>query len=171
MNVWNWTLGLSSRSLLLVNFNNTKIKQNWHVLNPFINKDRWVGTTFLFRKLTMCALDIACLGWENWGFGAWKEGGNHPGWRKGAGNAERPRNGRDPCRQMSWNAQGLDQQYSRLVSEQLQSINKQDFLLNLSIQQWSIWWEGKSRSNMFLHWGWFIGVWDNQVKALILLGS
>lgn len=41
-------------------------------------------------KVIMRALHIACLDWENQGFGAWKEGGKHPGCRKDAGSAERP---------------------------------------------------------------------------------
>lgn len=58
-------------------------------------------------KLIRCALHIACLGGENQGFGAWKEGGNHPGWKKDAGSAGRPLKWRgDPRRQTSWDAQG-----------------------------------------------------------------
>lgn len=41
-------------------------------------------------EVIMHALHIACLDWENQGFGAWKEGGKHPGCRKDAGSAERP---------------------------------------------------------------------------------
>ena len=37
----------------------------------------------------MCASHIACLGWENQGFAAWKVGGSHPGWRKDAGSTRR----------------------------------------------------------------------------------
>lgn len=41
-------------------------------------------------KVIMRALHIACLGWENQGFGTWKEGGKHPGCGKDAGSAGRP---------------------------------------------------------------------------------